>query len=1214
LVTAILVASYSAAAASTIQETLAFDAPEIGAEGAFSTVSIKGCPEVGLPGEPLLPAYGLSLLLPQGEEVVQVWVETSGVAEYVLDSPLACAQRQYPLSSVGPYQPTLPDEDIYQAATPFPEERALHVTTEIFRGYQIAFVRIYPAVYVAEDNTIEFASSMNVIVETRPSSEALTRSLRTFRPGRSVDVALLGRMVSDVTGVDSYEARMVPGMLGSLVDPADTYPYVIITNSALQSAFEDLRDLKYMQGYKTKIVLVSDITSNYTGDDTQMKIRNFIIDAYQNWGTEFVLLGGDDGVIPHRGLYADAGGTVDNDIAADLYYMGLDGNWNTDGDSRWGEPAEADLVPEVSSGRASVSTLTEATNFVNKMVKYQTAPVTGQIENALMAGELLWSDPTWGSDYKDEVKDGSSNHGYTTVGFPGNFNITTLYDRDLDPYSWDKDDLIPLLNGGQHIVNHLGHCNTTYGLRMVNSDVASLTNDGETYTYNIIYTQGCYAASFDNRTSGGSYTDDCIGEYFTMSEYACVAFVGNTRYGWGAHLSTNGASQYYDRQFFDAIFGENITLIGPADVDSRVDNIPFIDATSPGRWVYYELVVLGDPAMDMWTGVPGTMTAIYPQSIYVGENEIAVQVTGSGGVEGARVSIWSDSTYSSAITDEGGYAFLDPIALEAGELYLGISAHNFYTHSDTIPVVEPTEALMILTDFPVDDDASGGSSGNADGLVDDGEYIQSIITVENIGQGTASNVTANLLSSDPYVSVMDSVTTFSDIPAGSLGVASAALMFIADPDVPDGEILTLDVQISYSDTAVTRHVQLTAHAPALAIESYLVQDVVVGNGDGCLEPGEAAEMSFTLANSGSGDAEGATVYLSTTDPYATVIQDESYVSNVTSGGQAELSPPFEVQVSPSCPLFHEIVLDLDIQLASGRQEAEAASIFPGGMIEDDMESGEGPWTHEVVNGGYVDEWHMETYRNHTGGGTYSWKNGGAGSADYGNYSNGGLMTPPLCLPPGATLTFWHYMDAEIYGGNPPYTWDGGIVEISTDGGASWDLITPSGGYPHLIWDNSASPFPGDTPCYGSTSGWEEATFDLSAYTGSAIIRFQFGSDGYVTEEGWYIDDLEVTADVSSVEIDPDDMIPTPVSFALRVASGNPVRGRTRVSFDVPKTTFVEVEVFDVQGRVVSTLMNSVLGPGTYEKEWDSTKRSPGVYFVRMKSPEFEKVHKVVSVR
>jgi hypothetical protein len=1210
-----IVLASSGSYASVIEKAVDFSSPEISVVDGFSTVSIKGCPDVGLPGEPLLPAYGMSILLPQGEEVSRVLVEVRGETEIVLDSPLGCAQAQWPLSFEGPVQRTIPDPDIYSSDEPFPAERAVHAATHMFRGYNIAFLRLYPAVYQSAGNVLRSASGLNVIVETRPSSEALERSARTLRPGNESDISFLPMIADDVRELRSYSARRFPETLSSLVDASESYPYVIITNSALQGVFEDLKDLKEEQGYKTKIVLVGDISSNYSGDDLQEKIRNFIIDAYQNWETEFVLLGGDDDIIPHRGLYADAGGTVDADIPADLYYMALDGDWNTDGDSRWGEPGEADLVPEISSGRAAVGNTSEASNFVDKIVKYQRAPVTGQVENALMVGELLWDDPTWGGDYKEEIRLGSSAHGYTTAGFPGNFTVSTLYDKDLDPNSWDKSDLIPLMNNGEHIINHLGHCSTTYGLRMVNSDVASsFTNDGVSNTYNIIYTQGCYAAAFDNRTSSGSYTDDCIAEYFCFNEYAAVAFVGNTRYGWGAHSSTRGASQYYDRQFFDAMFGENINLIGLADVDSRVDNIPYIDATSAGRWVYYELVVLGDPAMDIWTGVPGTVTALYPGSIYVGENEVAVRVTGSGPVEGARVSLFSDSTYSFGLTDANGYAYIDPQALNAGELCMSITAHNFYTYNDTIPVMEAADALMILTDFPIDDDSSGGSAGNSDGNLDDGETVESIITAENIGQTTATDVSATLRSGGTYVTLLDTTTSFSSIPPATQGIASTAFRFQVDPDIPDGETVTLDVEIAYSDTAVTRHVSFTAHSPELAVEGLLVDDSVVGNVDGCLEAGETVELIFTIGNSGSGDAEGATVELSSSDPYLVVIDDQSYSANIPADGEAQLSDPFVVKVLPSCPEFHEIDLDLDFVLASGRAASRSASISTGGLIEDDMESGAGPWTHEVVNQGYIDEWHLETYRNHTGGGTYSWKSGGAGSANYSDYSNGALMTPTLCLGPDATLTFWHYMEAEIYDGNPPYTWDGGIVEISTDGGFSWTEITPDGGYPHLIYPNSASPFDGDTPCYGETTGWEQATFDLSAYTGRARIRFQFGSDGYVDEEGWYIDDVEVSADLASVKIDPADMQPVPAVFALRVVGRNPIVGAVKVSFDLPRAADVSVDVFDVRGRAVGSLAGGVMAAGTYEREWDSGSASPGVYFVRMKTRDFEKVQKVISIR
>ena len=87
-------------------------------------------------------------------------------------------------------------------------------------------------------------------------------------------------------------------------------------------------------------------------------------------------------------------------------------------------------------------------------------------------------------------------------------------------------------------------------------------------------------------------------------------------------------------------------------------------------------------------------------------------------------------------------------------------------------------------------------------------------------------------------------------------------------------------------------------------------------------------------------------------------------------------------------------------------------------------------------------------------------------------------------------------------------YDGGNVKVSTDGGSTWDLITPQEGYPALAFE--------DPVCVGDEMAFAEEyypadeffrnCFDLSAYIGQQIhIGFFFGSDGSYTMRGWYID-------------------------------------------------------------------------------------------------------------
>ncbi|TPW11385.1 MAG: bacillopeptidase-like protein, partial [bacterium] len=98
-----------------------------------------------------------------------------------------------------------------------------------------------------------------------------------------------------------------------------------------------------------------------------------------------------------------------------------------------------------------------------------------------------------------------------------------------------------------------------------------------------------------------------------------------------------------------------------------------------------------------------------------------------------------------------------------------------------------------------------------------------------------------------------------------------------------------------------------------------------------------------------------------------------------------------------------------------------------------------------------------------------------------------------------TLSFQHHLDCEFF-------YDGGIIESSSDGGTTWQPMTPDGGYtiPHV----EASNLPGFS---GSFDGWRAVEADLSMWAGNPAfrVRLRFFSDTGVTGPGWYIDDLKI---------------------------------------------------------------------------------------------------------
>ena len=81
-------------------------------------------------------------------------------------------------------------------------------------------------------------------------------------------------------------------------------------------------------------------------------------------------------------------------------------------------------------------------------------------------------------------------------------------------------------------------------------------------------------------------------------------------------------------------------------------------------------------------------------------------------------------------------------------------------------------------------------------------------------------------------------------------------------------------------------------------------------------------------------------------------------------------------------------------------------------------------------------------------------------------------------------------------------------------------------------------------------------------------------------------------------------------FPLRLAQNapNPFVGTTVIKFSVPRRMNVKISVYDISGRLVRTVLDGDLDAGEYSRAWDgkdnfSKDASPGIYFLRMSTPE-----------
>jgi len=288
------------------------------------------------------------------------------------------------------------------------------------------------------------------------------------------------------------------------------------------------------------------------------------------------------------------------------------------------------------------------------------------------------------------------------------------------------------------------------------------------------------------------------------------------------------------------------------------------------------------------------------------------------------------------------------------------------------------------------------------------------------------------------------------------------------------------------------------------------------------------------------------------------------------------------------------------------------------LFADTIEGGAGPWTHGPVTGGWGDQWHVSTERNHTAGGTRSWKCGDSGTGGYAARLDAGLVTPVVELIEGSFLHYWQWIEARVNPASPTRAFDAGLVEISADGGP-WTQIFPDSGYTHRIQvvGSMPGPFADGTEVFSGTVDWIERRFELSAYEGPVRLRFRFGTDGGQAAEGWHIDDVMVDGfqiDVTAVEAPAAD-----ARLALRSVTGNPFAGSTTLAYELPQPTAVALQVFDLGGRLVRTLVRGEQAAGTYTVNWNGRDEADhpvptGVYLSRLRAGQGERTARLILTR
>ena len=635
---------------------------------------------------------------------------------------------------------------------------------------------------------------------------------------------------------------------------------LIITPNSFYNAVLPLADWKEKKGWKVTVARLSETGTSATA------IKNYIANAYHNWNPapEYVILIGDKDSLPSF---------IVSSNPTDHPYTTIYGN---------------DFLSDLMVGRLSVSNVNELNTVIAKIINYEKNPYTTDtlwFKRALMVGgNYPDGQMTTPVPVKRWVREKFLNNGY--------YQVDTVF---YPPVSNGVTPITNSVNQGVTFINYRGGNASWSGWdrpSFYNTDVVGLSNG---WKLPVVTSIVCLTGNFN--------AEPCFGEAWLRAGNPANPKGAVGFFGASPPTTSSRWNNCLDYGIYWGLLQDSIYYLGPMTYRGKMEvylNFPLETSPDSGSEFYFNAYnLLGDPSLEVWTDVPKNFVVNHQTTIPVGTNYFSVQVLNSSSqpVKGAMVSLYKkNDTKEIDFTDIYGLANFQIKTTTADTLFVTVTKHNFKPYCG-YAMVNNSGVYVGYYSHTIAD-----PGGNNNGEINPGETIQLNVSLKNYGNSTtATNVSAKLTTTDPLITITDSIKNYGSIAPGAVANASP-FVFNVSQNIKHNHTIKFNLAISSSQGNWNAVLWLIAKAPEF---EYCQNQILDGNG--VLEPGETADLTITIKNIGGLTGTNINGILKSENPGVVVIDSIGSFGNVPIGDSATNSGNrFQVNASSQLSPGHEI--------------------------------------------------------------------------------------------------------------------------------------------------------------------------------------------------------------------------------------------------------------------------------------------------------------------